>query len=310
MLWPALSLAASLASGAPLDYVPAPFEAQVSSESSSSRGRTLLVRFPSPVKSPFPANDTVWAHLALPPGPGPHPCILVLPVMAAPNIWIERQFIDRFHADGFAVLWLEMPYQFHRRVHPSQPSGQVFLARTAKRLSENFRQSVLDARRALQWLKSRPEIDSERLGIFGISLGAIVGSAVYSVDRAPRYAVFMMGGADFPSLVVDSTLTGPFVKKVGLRPEQVREAWRGIDPVDFAAQNAGKPALLINVRSDTVIPTANAVRLKQAFPDSRQEWLPLGHYTAILHLLWVPRYISRAFARQLGKKTIKQPAKA
>lgn len=300
-----LALAAALSFGAPLDYAPASFDAVVSLEETTSRGQTLLVRFPSPVKTLFPPNDTVWAHLALPKTPGPHPCILVLPVMAAPNVWIETRFVNRFQSDGFAVLWLEMPYQFHRRPHPSEPSGMVFLARTAKHLAANFRQSVLDARRALWWLSRRPEIDASRIGMFGISLGAIVGAAVYSVDDAPKYAVFMLGGADFPSLVVASSMTGPFVRQMGVTPKQIREAWRDIDPADFRARNLGKKALLINVRSDTVIPSSNALRLKDAFPDSRQEWLPLGHYTAILHLLWIPRYISRVFQENLGRAALK-----
>ncbi len=207
----------------------------------------------------------------------------------------------RFIKDGFAVLWLEMPYQFHRRPSPLIPSGQVFLARTAERLAFNFRQSVLDARRALAWLKTRPEIDPQRIGLFGISLGAMVASAAYSVDPTARYAVFLLGGADFPGLVARSSMTAPFLKRSGIDPAELRRAWRGIDPLDYRAQNAGKPALLINTRSDTVVPRANAVKLKEAFPDSRQIWLPLGHYSAILHLLWIPRMVSRDFEAHLGR---------
>lgn len=298
----ALLLLASLAAraaAAPLDYAPTPFEATVTTESETSDGRTLTVNFPSPVKSRFAPNNTVWGHLVLPKGPGPFATILVLPVMAAPNVWIETQFVKRFQKDGFAVLWLEMPYQFHRRPSSLTPSGMVFLARTARQLAANFRQSVLDARRALWWLSRRPEVDAQRIGIFGISLGAIVGSTVYTVDKTPRYGAFMLGGADFATMVVASSMTGPFMKRIGVTPEQVRDAWKGIDPVDFKDLNRGKKALLINVRSDTVIPTANALRLKDAFPDARQVWLPLGHYTAILHLIWVPRYISKAFQAEL-----------
>jgi hypothetical protein len=297
----AAALAVALSSG-PLDYSAGAFRANVVAEESDAAQRRFTVTFPSAVKSPFPANDVVWAHLSLPPGPGPHPCIVVLPVMAAPNIWIETRFINRFRKDGFAVLWLEMPYQFHRKPHPSMPSGQVFLARTPKRLAANYRQSVLDARRALWWLSRHPEIDRDRIALFGISLGAIVGAAVYSVDLTPSYAVFMMGGADFPSLVLASSMTGPFINKLRLRPEDIRKAWAGIDPVNYKQRNAGKRALLINVRSDTVIPAINAQRLKDAFPDSSQMWLPFGHYTAMVHLIWIPRFISNAFRKNLVKK--------
>ena len=257
------------------------------------------VTFPSPAKSPFAANNTVWAHFSYPEAPGRYPCILVLPVMAAPNIWIEQRFINRFEAGNFAVMWLEMPYQFHRRPDSLIPSGQVFLARTAPRLAANFRQSVGDARRALDWLSGQPSVDRGRIGLFGVSLGALVSSVLYSTDARPKYAVFLLGGADFPTLAVGSSMTGPFIAKAGITLDALRRAWVGIDPLDYLKTNGGKRALLINASWDAVIPKANALKLKQAFPASRQQWVPLGHYSAILHLLWIPRYVAREFLANL-----------
>jgi hypothetical protein len=99
---------------------------------------------------------------------------------------------------------------------------------------------------------------------------------------------------------VGSSLTGPFIRKVGAKDAELRRAWKGIDPLDYERANAGKPALLINARGDTVIPYVNAVRLKDAFPAARQVWVPFGHYTAILHLFWVPRYVSQRFQAALA----------
>ncbi|MBI2387081.1 MAG: hypothetical protein HYV14_13905 [Elusimicrobia bacterium] len=271
-------------------------------EVSTAPGRTdYLLKFPSAAKSPWPANDTVWAHLSVPDAAKRKSgaAVLVLPVMAAPNVWIETRFVDRFVSDGLVVMWIEMPTQFHRRPHPSMPSGQVFLARTTGQLARNFRQSVSDARRAFGVLAARPEVDPERVALFGISLGAIVGSVTWSVDPRPAAGVFVMGGADFPGIALNGSLSGPFVKKMGLQAGDLRTAWTGLDPLDYKASNAGKKALLINVNSDTVIPRANALRLKEAFPDSRQVWLPLGHYTAILHLVWLPGSVSRRLQEAL-----------
>ncbi|MEK7858693.1 MAG: prolyl oligopeptidase family serine peptidase [Elusimicrobiota bacterium] len=305
MPWiPGLFLAAGLTvhAGPPaaLSEPAAAFAAQVREVRRQPGFIEYEVRFPSALKSRFPANDTVWAHFSVPVGAkGPVPCIVVLPVMAAPNIWIEQRFINRFRKDGFAVLWLEMPYQFHRRPDPSMPSGQVFLARTAPKLAANFRQSVLDARRALTWLSKHPAVDPGRIGLFGTSLGGMVGSVVYSVDPRPRYAVFLLAGADFPSLAQSSSMTRPFMRRAGIDAESLRRAWRGIDPLDYMESNKTKKALLINCLWDLVIPKANALKLFEAFPAARQVWLPLGHYSAILHLLWIPRYISADFIEAL-----------
>ncbi len=294
-------LLAAPVAAAPLEAPKADFKVEVV-ETSAASGRTdYLLKFPSAAKSPWPANDTVWAHLSVPNwAKGKRgAAVLVLPVMAAPNVWIETRFVNRFVQDGFITMWIEMPTQFHRRPHPSLPSGQVFLARSPGRLARNFRQSVADARRALSVLAARPEVDARRVALFGISLGAIVGATTWSVDPRPAAGVFLLGGADFPSIALNGSLSGPFAKKMGLKAEDLRSAWAGLDPLDYKSANAGKRALLINARSDTVIPRTNALLLKEAFPDSRQVWLPLGHYTAILHLLWLPRWVSRRLQEAL-----------
>lgn len=267
--------------------------ATVSVTTGTARTEYVLT-FPSEKKSPWPANDTVWAHLYVPDSAKGKrgPAVLVLPVMAAPNTWIEERFVERFVKDGLVVMMLEMPTQFHRRPHPSMPSGQVFLSRSAEGLARNFRQSVSDAKRALTVLSERPEVDPARVGLFGISLGAIVSAAVWSTDDRPAAGVFLLGGADFPTIALDGSLSGPFARKAGLRAEDLRAAWKGLDPVDWSEKNAGKKALLVNARGDTVIPRANAVALRKAFPDSTQVWVPFGHYTAILHLVWLPRWAS------------------
>lgn len=302
----ALLLASAALAAGPLDYGGGSFPAElkeVRREKRFARGYTEYeLSFPSPLNSGVAANDTVRGHFLVPAGPGPFPAVLVLPVMAAPNVWIESWFVERLVKDRFAVLWLEMPYQFQRRAHPSQPSGQVFLARTAKRLAFNFRQSALDARRAVAWLEKRPEVDARRLGVFGVSLGALVGSAVYSVEPRLAHAVFLLGGADFPRLVAESAMTGPFLAKAGITGEELRRSWKGLDPLERKEGNRGKKALLINAGWDRVIPKTAALSLREAFPDARQIWVPFGHYSSIVHLFWVPGLVSRDFSANFNTK--------
>ena len=52
---------------------------------------------------------------------------------------------------------------------------------------------VEDARAAVRWLRSRPEIDGERLGILGQSEGAIIASMVAAEDPDIRFMVWQGG---------------------------------------------------------------------------------------------------------------------
>ena len=285
----------------PLDYQDKPFSATVAVVKRGPSDTEYLVKYHTALKSLFRANNTVWGHFFVPNGPAGkrYPCILVLPGMAEPNIWIENQFMKRFRKDGFAVMWIEMPYQFHRRPAPLVPSGQVFLAHSAHELAFNFRESVLDARRTLAWIRKNPSVDSRRIGLFGISLGSLVGAAVYSVDPTPKYAVFLLGGADFPQLIEHSAMTAAFIRKLKVTPQEMAKAWPGLDPIDYRAQNSGKKVFLMNGWFDHIIPRAYARKLKYAFPDSRQEWVPFGHYSSIINVFWLPRYVADKFLKNL-----------
>ena len=298
----AVLLCVHAASAGPLGRQGAPFKAALTEKCSSKDSTEYILKFPSPVKSPFPANDVVWGRWSVPRAvPGPYPAVLILPIMAAPNQWIESQFMKRLLRGGFAVLLLETPYQFHRRPRKGIPSGQVFLARTAKHLAFNFRQSVLDGKRALAWLRGNPQVMKNDIGILGVSLGALAGASLYSVDKTPSYAVFLLGGADFPSLVENSSMTGKFARHWGIAESALREAFSGLDPLSYRKQNGGKKALLINAAWDDVIPKENAELLREAFPSSRQMWVPLGHYGSMLHMVWLPGYVEKAFAKHLNR---------
>ncbi len=73
---------------------------------------------------------------------------------------------------GFVALAID-----YRTIGSSegQPRGQVFPQRY-----------VEDVRNALTYLQSRPEVDPERLGLWGHSLGAAVGIQVAAMDRRVR----------------------------------------------------------------------------------------------------------------------------
>ncbi|TBR25435.1 hypothetical protein EPO15_02220 [bacterium] len=274
--------------GVPAAGAEAPYAVVRTTVAETLHERVYDFSFPSPDKSPWPVNDTVYARLVVPKGKARPPVVLLLPIMAAPNAWIEERFARELTRRGLAAMWLEMPTQFRRRPHPSMMSGAGFLARTPKRLAANFKQAVADARRALDVLETEPEVDGSRTAVLGVSLGAMVGSAVFSRDARPKAAVFCLGGADFTDLVYRSEMTGPFLAKLDVKREELARAWGGLDPLEHVGELPPRPVFLVNARSDRVVPPENGRKLAAAFPGASQVWVPGGHYTAILHMAWMP----------------------
>ena len=92
-----------------------------------------------------------------------------------------------------------------------------------------FIQAIKDARRAVEYLHSRPDVDASRLGYFGISAGASAGLRVLALEPRLRAAVLAATGLS----------TGP------VAPE--------IDRLNFAPR-IRQPVLLVNGRDDFLFP--------------------------------------------------------
>lgn len=257
--------------------------------------------FPSLVRTQAQDNNTVWATFyATKVGAHPAPSVLVLPILGAPNAWIERVFCEALARRGMNALLLEFPYQFHRRSYPWLASGQLFMARNPKHLMRNFRQAVLDARRALQWLRKQDSVDSKRLGVLGVSLGALVGSIVLGLEPDVSTGCLLLGGADLARILWDGDMTAKVARSLereGMTYEKLAASIAPYDPREHAPGAQGKKLWLINARWDKVVPRAAADALYEALGRPHRTWVWGGHYSAILHMVWMPRSVSRFFQR-------------
>src|SRR6266568_2525269 len=126
--------------------------------------------FPSPVESPHPQNNTVYAEYYRPTGKGPFPAVIVLDILDGGEI-VPRTQAQMLAQNGIAALHVKMAYYGPRR--PPGSSARLLSLNLPMTLAA-VRQTVLDMRRAIAWLESRPEIDGHKLGIMGTSLGSFL----------------------------------------------------------------------------------------------------------------------------------------
>lgn len=118
-------------------------------------------------------------------------------------------------------------------------------------------QSIVDMRRGLDYCASRDDIDMERVGYMGVSMGAIMGGVLCGVDDRIDAAVLMLGGS-----------LGAFMP--GL--------FDAIDPANYIANFAGRPLLMLNGKQDPIITPAAAQRLYDAAKDPKKiVWYDTGH---------------------------------
>ena len=130
-------------------------------------------------------------------------------------------------------------------------------------------QTTADWMRTVDYLATRPEVDSARLGFVGFSLGGMRGAAFVGLDARIKTAVFAIcGGA--------RTVRGQIK---GDDAEAVAASLAITDPVHFAPLMAPRAVLVIAGTQDEYVPPESAQAFYDALGEPRAiEWLDCGHF--------------------------------
>jgi fermentation-respiration switch protein FrsA (DUF1100 family) len=120
------------------------------------------------VEIPF-GDRSLPAYLHFPPGWNgePLPCVLSIDGMDGSKEIMHAMYGDKILERGLASLAIDGPGQGEcctRGIYVTQ---------------ENFKEA---GRAALAWLRARPEIDAERIAVFGVSFGSFWATQVATVD--------------------------------------------------------------------------------------------------------------------------------
>ena len=289
-----------------------PFEYRIESVTERSAYTVYRMTYPSPVVTSVPQNNTIPAEYYLPAGVRPgqpnaavkRPAVICLHILDG-NKELVRLSCSRLAARGIPAIFFMLPYYDTRAL----PAGPEAMAADPRLFLSAISQSMEDIRRTVDLLASRPEVDPERIGITGISMGGIVAAA--AAEREPRLsrAMLVLAGGDLLSIIHYARETRSLKQLLTTLPAaeraKVEETIRAVDPLSHADRlrdraQAGK-VLMINAGEDYVIPRVCTEKLARALGIAdRVEWLEgLGHYTALAMLPQVLETMARFFGQDL-----------
>ena len=201
---------------------------------------------------------TVPARLALPTGAiSPSPCIVFLH-----GIGQDRKFLDviagPFTDAGFAMATFDQYMRGERKLHDDDPfrNAAAFYRRGAL--------TVLEARRLVDYLQTRPDIAPDRIYLMGASYGAITGCTAAALDERFRAVALVYGGGDLPVLFgnrASAEELGPWHDEAA-----AVVAWflRAADPIRYVGRISPRPLLFQNGTDDRLIPREAAQALYAA----------------------------------------------
>ncbi len=251
------------------------------------------------VRAPDGEDDEITAHLMIPPGPGPHPAVVVFPILAGNHVVSEalaKALVDR----RLAILRIE-----RRPLLIDQADSPEYV-------SERMSSAVRAARRLLDWLVTHPEIDRARIGTAGVSFGSLLACLLQAADARVQAGFFALTGGGMAEIIHASrekpvrVFRERMAARHGLETRQEFVAWLqpqldAVDPLTYAGGIDPASVLMVSSRFDRIMPPERARALWEAL--GRPSWLkiPTGHYQA-LPLLWYVAargvdHFDRRFAR-------------
>lgn len=135
----------------------------------------------------------------------------------------------------------------------------------AEFLTHIVHEGVKDYRLGLDYLASRKDVDSKRIGLLGYSLGSVMGSILVGVDSRISSAALCVGG-------------DPVLPIVGEEPAGLQDEIREAACSLFIGHAAGRPILMLNGTQDTVISKPATERLYEAAAQPKEiRWFESGH---------------------------------
>jgi dienelactone hydrolase len=243
------------------------------------RVKDKILRFTSPVETPYPENNTVHAHVF--PAKGKK-AVVVLPHWNA-SLNQHMALCAGIAKFGMTALRLSLPYHDHRMPAELERADYAMSSNLARSIDAT-RQAVVDVRACFDWLQQE---GYERIGLVGTSIGSCYAFLASAHD--PRAAVNVFNHCS--NYVADVVWTGLSTKHIrqgietDITLERLRAAWSCISPVNymdkFAAQT--KKSLFIYATYDTTFPlhlsqdTVSHVR--RLGIDAKVVKMPCGHYT-------------------------------
>jgi dienelactone hydrolase len=256
------------------------------------------LRFPSPVTTDTPENNTVCCEYFCCRGDQQRPAVIVLHILDG-KFRESRLVCNALAARGIDAVLLKMAYYGPRR--PKEPERARRLMQDLPTLIDGARQSAMDARRLAGWLQAQPQVDAQRIGILGISLGGFVAALTSGVDGGFWRSAFILSGGNLeqilrsPAREVRSVRDA--IQAAGLTIDDVAARIALIEPCRYAGRIDCRTVLLINTESDPIIPRENVQALADAIGGVDIQWYPGDHYALLWHVLDILGRVEDHFAK-------------
>jgi pimeloyl-ACP methyl ester carboxylesterase len=203
-----------------------------------------------------------------------------------PGPWIEeRVLLPRFHDTlEVDVLHVQLPFHGSRNPDSALFHGEFFWTADLVRSLEAVRQSCIDARTLVAWLRAS---GYEEVGVTGISLGGAITMLLACLAPVPDYVVPIVSHLYLAEAVEEAPIMWRMkgdLERFGVDRARRKEIFGRIGLERMKPVLAPERQLWIMAKDDVYIAAPLVERQWHEWGEPPIEWIPGGHMTFPLSL--------------------------
>lgn len=277
----------------------------------NSHWRRSAIDFPAAFPGIFQDSDTAYGEYYQSFNTGKSPLVILVHGWGDHSSIPMKMLARSLSRRGMHCFFLYLPFH-SKRLPPDMKKRSPNL--TPEEWFAGYRIAVTDIRQFIDCALTMDEIDSSKIAVVGLSLGAFTGSIAMGVEERIKAGVFIVSGGNSQKISQNSRFSkfrGRYripqqdyesrqksylayldeVNQRGWENVETEQVYYLIDPLTYASQLKGRPVLMINARWDEFIPDETATEFCQACGTCEQVWLPATHPTIWLYYPLIARKI-------------------
>jgi cephalosporin-C deacetylase-like acetyl esterase len=209
--------------------------------------------------------------------------------------------LPKIASKGFCALSIDFWYHGDRSVE-----GKKMYSTFLYEMRSGLSLSVVDLRRAVDFLETRPEVDKDRITYVGGSMGGILGGLFASVDNRVKAPILIVAGGNWPYLLKNS-IVGQVDLKFSYN-DSVRlsnlsaTALAPVDTLNLVQYISPRPLLMLNAKHDILVnPFTNKQMFLRAGIPKKIVWFDSDHDVPIddainIVMDWYDKYLINGHA--------------
>jgi predicted peptidase len=164
------------------------------------------------------------------------------------------------HQPGIIVV-IHMPHYGDRR-----QGNEEFLTSDLKEFRKNMAQLILDVHMLRNYIETRENVDTQKISLSGISLGAVMGLTVGAFDQGFASYANLVGGTDMAQILFNRATKNPdsevaiALKNINLNEDSVREELAPVDSMTWLHRYKNKKIFILSASRDAIINYDHSVK--------------------------------------------------